>query len=210
MSSFTADTTGLTGLVCGITVPPAIYNLTSCCTSAASWRVKDNVTQFCEVQSPGDFQACVNERPNRDDSTPCRTKYGGACEYRSTCVNAAAPSSSSCIPQAIDSFNTSGLSGLVCGISAPPTVHNISSCCITNTWNVQANCTQYCEARDSGEFHDCVNRDSTFLINSGMSNSSTSPIYNSLCVNASGSEGGDGEGKWWFVPRSQTRVWFIY
>ena len=92
MSSFSADINGLSGWVCGISVPPAVYNLTSCCTSADSYRVKDNVRQSCETSSLENFQACVDQRPNANDSTPCRTKYGGGCDYRSTCINATAAS----------------------------------------------------------------------------------------------------------------------
>ena len=111
----------------------------------------------------------------------------------SSTSNAPAPTSiSSCIPTAIESFDTSGLSGLVCGISAPPAVHNISSCCATDTWKVESNCTQYCEAHDASEFNDCVNEHRNFLIDSGSNGSSLLPIYNSLCL--SGSDSGDEDG----------------
>ena len=83
-----------------------------------------------------------------------------------------------------------------CGISAPPAIHNISTCCATtDTWKIRANCTQYCEASDAGDFNACVNKDRNFLIDSGSSNFSDIPIYASLCQNASDSEDEDGRGK---------------
>jgi hypothetical protein len=80
------------------------------------------------------------------------------------------------------------MSGLVCGISAPPAVKNISSCCPTGHWTVKSNCTQYCTVNDQAEFNSCINGDHDAAGNS----SSTPGFYNVLCKDgsASGNETG--------------------
>ena len=105
----------------------------------------------------------------------------------------------SCLPTSVYNFNTTGMSDLVCGISAPPVVKNISSCCPTGHWMVKSNCTQYCEVHDQAEFGSCINGDPNAAGNSSSSsNSSSAPaFYDVLCksANASGtSVNGSGVG----------------
>jgi hypothetical protein len=122
----------------------------------------------------------------------------------------------SCLPTSIYNFNTTGMSGLVCGISAPPAVKNISSCCSTGHWMVKSNCTQYCEVHDQADFNLCINRDrgSAGNASSGSRNSSSSTIgfYDTLCkdansnasgANACGVGGVEGE----FSFSSEIAVW---
>jgi hypothetical protein len=94
----------------------------------------------------------------------------------------------SCLPTSIYNFNTTGMSGLVCGISAPPAVKNISSRCPTGHWMVKSNCTQYCEVHDQAEFNLCINGDRGVAGNasSGLQNSSSSTpaFYDTLCKGA--------------------------
>jgi hypothetical protein len=94
----------------------------------------------------------------------------------------------SCLPTTVYNFNTTGMSGLVCGISAPPTVKNISSCCLTGHWMVKSNCTQYCTVNDQAEFSSCINEDHDAAGNS----SSTPGFYDVLCKDSSASGSGNG------------------
>jgi hypothetical protein len=64
---------------------------------------------------------------------------------------------SGCSGGGIYSFDTANMSGLVCGIAAPPEVFNISSCCIEGTWAVRDGCTQYCETDNISELGVCRN-----------------------------------------------------
>ena len=94
----------------------------------------------------------------------------------------------SCIPTSVYNFNTTGMSGLVCGVSAPPAVKNISSCCPTGHWMVKYNCTQYCTVDDQVEFSSCINGDNHAAGNS----SSAAGFYNVLCKVASASVSANG------------------
>jgi hypothetical protein len=94
----------------------------------------------------------------------------------------------SCLPTPVYNFNTTGMSGLVCGISAPPAVKNISSCCPTGHWMVKSNCTQYCTVDDQAEFSSCINQDHDAAGNS----SSTLGFYDVLCKDASASGNANG------------------
>jgi hypothetical protein len=117
----------------------------------------------------------------------------------------------SCLPTSVYNFNTTGMSGLVCGISAPPVVKNISSCCPTGHWMVKSNCTQYCEVQDQAEFNLCINGDHHDLAaNKSSSASGNSSSYNTLCKDANASGGnasgvGGVEGKFRF--NVQVAVW---
>ena len=109
----------------------------------------------------------------------------------------------SCLPTSVYNFNTTGMSGLVCGISAPPAVKNISSCCPTGHWMVKSNCTQYCEVQNQADFNLCINGDHNVAGNASSApgnSSSTSGFYNTLCkdantsgANASGVGGVEGK-----------------
>jgi hypothetical protein len=96
-----------------------------------------------------------------------------------------------CVPTFVYNFNTTGMSGLVCGISVSPAIKDISSCCPTGHWMVKSNCTQYCEAHDQAEFSLCINGDRNAAGNSSASSSnnpSSAPVfYNTLCKNANAS-----------------------
>jgi hypothetical protein len=92
------------------------------------------------------------------------------------------------------------MSGLVCGIAAPPEVFNISSCCIEGTRAVRDGCTQYCETDNISEPGVCRN---------DIIDSSGSPVaetaYSGFCTNASAS--GDEEGAGWYLFWCSVSVW---
>ncbi|KAM0690040.1 hypothetical protein Q7P36_008807 [Cladosporium allicinum] len=92
----------------------------------------------------------------------------------------------SLLPTSVYNFNTTGMSGLVRGISAPPVVKNISSCCPTGHWMVKSNCTQYCEVQNQAVFNLCINGDHNASSASGNS-PSASGFYNTLCKDATAS-----------------------
>jgi hypothetical protein len=62
MSVQTADTSGMHGMVCRVSSPPAYLNFSSCC--VGQWRVRDNCTQYCEVEDARAFGDCVNNNPD--------------------------------------------------------------------------------------------------------------------------------------------------
>jgi hypothetical protein len=50
------------GMVCRVSSPPAYLNFSSCC--VGQWRVRDNRTQYCEVEDARAFGDCVNKNPD--------------------------------------------------------------------------------------------------------------------------------------------------
>jgi hypothetical protein len=100
---------------------------------------------------------------------------------------------SGCSGGGIYSFDTANMSGLVCGIAAPPEVFNISSCCIEGTWAVRDGCTQYCETTDISEFGVCRNN---ILDSSGSPAAETA--YSGFCMNASATGDEEGAGEYLF------------
>jgi hypothetical protein len=104
--------------------------------------------------------------------------------------------SSGCSGGGIYSFDTANMSGLVCGIAAPPEVFKISSCCIKGSWQVRDGCTQYCGTTDISEFGACCNN---IIDSSG--NPAAATAYSGFCMNASasGDEEGAGEHLLWYA-----------
>jgi hypothetical protein len=87
-------------------------------------------------------------------------------------------STTSCFRDQVQTYNASGMSGLVCAASGPPAILDISPCC-NGEPRVENNCTQFCEATDINTFGRCVNRD----VNSSVD------AYFAMCANASSAEG---------------------
>jgi len=77
-------------------------------------------------------------------------------------------------------FNTTGMTGWVCGVPARPNTLDISSCC-TGKYRVDGNCIQFCETPKDFDFSACVNR--------GVGNSSY--YYRTLCTNTSANQKDD-------------------
>jgi hypothetical protein len=71
-------------------------------------------------------------------------------------------------------FNTAGMNGTVCAVTARPSTHDISHCC-NGQKRVLGNCLQLCETEDGDGFGECVN--------SGAN--TTLGMYKTTCRNVS-------------------------
>jgi len=58
----TYNASGMSGLVCAASGPPAILDISPCCTGEP--RVENNCTQFCEATDINTFGRCVNRDVN--------------------------------------------------------------------------------------------------------------------------------------------------
>ncbi|KAM0718470.1 hypothetical protein Q7P37_005540 [Cladosporium fusiforme] len=57
------DYTGMSGLVCAVSIQPAFLNITSCCIGEIRVAA-NNCTQYCNVKDGRDFNECTNDRYN--------------------------------------------------------------------------------------------------------------------------------------------------
>jgi hypothetical protein len=53
-------------------------------------------------------------------------------------------------------YNTAGMNGTVCAVTARPSTLDISHCC-DGLKRVNGNCLQFCETSDGDAFNECVN-----------------------------------------------------
>ena len=93
-----------------------------------------------------------------------------------------------------DSLDTTGMTGVVCGVAAPPEAFNISSCCTKGTWRVRDGCTQYCATDNVTEFSDCSQN-----IWDSAGSPAVETAYSGFCLDASAVSDKEGAGELFFL-----------
>ena len=86
------------------------------------------------------------------------------------------------------------MSGMVCGVAAPPEAFNISSCCTEGTWRVRDGCTQYCATDNVTEFSDCSQN-----IRDSAGSPAVETAYSGFCLDASAVSDKEGAGELFFL-----------
>jgi hypothetical protein len=92
-------------------------------------------------------------------------------------------------------FNTAGMNGIVCAVTARPSTLDISHCC-DGIKRVNGNCLQFCETKDGEGFGDCVNSDANTtmgIYKTTCRNASAEPVVNSSAEQDTRKENGAGE-----------------
>lgn len=92
-------------------------------------------------------------------------------------------------------FNTAGMNGTVCAVTARPSTLDISHCC-DGLKRVNGNCLQFCETKDGEGFGDCVNSGANTtmgIYKTTCRNASAEPVVNSSAEQDTRKENGAGE-----------------